>query len=266
MANFEKFTLNHLRAYLQIKTKFSFPESVQTSAKKKQQDKPTMTLLEAAANVANSLDEAVEKVIKSSPRAKRRELNPGDVMSVIQRQYPTTESTPLLLDDGDEEVEETAASWNDECHKHLTDFADKLSEKLLKEIDQYQEEKRKKESSNVDQLDIDDPYIHRLSEELQDLSKLSAEIQKQNEYLAKLSVNDKMIKLDCGNCNGVKCDCGRTSFLNKFSGKVTGKPTENGKKIIVNNNDVSVKVSELQDVKGEEQAAGIERWRILFYI
>lgn len=81
---------------------------------------------------------------------------------------------------------------NDECQRHLTDFADELSEKLFREINEA------KEGS-------DDPYIHRLSAELQDLSKLSAEIQKQNEYLAKLSASDSLLK--CVGCKSVTCQC-----------------------------------------------------------
>lgn len=38
---------------------------------------------------------------------------------------------------------------------------------------------------------LDDPYIHRLSEELHDLSILSEEIKKQNEYLSRLSQKRK---------------------------------------------------------------------------
>nr|XP_022920149.1 uncharacterized protein LOC111428728 [Onthophagus taurus] len=161
-------------------------------------------LLEAAADVANSLDEAVEKVIKSSPRARRREVKTGEVISVMQRQYPS-ETVPLLTD--------IDASWNEDCHKHLTDFADKLSEKLLKEIDQYQQLGRK--DFGTDHLD--DPYIHRLSEELNDLSKLSAEIQKQNEYLAKLSVSDsKFADNSCSRCKLLTCTCNK--IVNKDSG------------------------------------------------
>ena len=177
-------------------SKFTFPDVDARSAPK--------TLLEAAADVAHSLDEAVEKVIKSSPRLKRREIHAGELVSVMQREY-STETVPLLRD----EVEE-GVSWNDECHRHLTNFADKLSEKLLKEIDQYRENSRRNASSlyaPTTMGHIDDPYIHRLSEELQDLSKLSAEIQKQNEYLAKLSASDKLFQTNCVRCKLSKCKC-----------------------------------------------------------
>lgn len=170
----------------ETKSKFQFPEVHQERT----------ALLQAARDVAESLDNAVEKVIKSSPRAKRREIKTDEVQSVMQRRYES-DRIPLLGDD----------DWNEECHKHLTDFADKLSEKLLHEIDQYQEKLKCNEAagSNHSLEHIDDPYIHRLSEELQDLSKLSAEIQKQNEYLAKLSASDKQFY--CPKCKKYECRC-----------------------------------------------------------
>lgn len=185
----------------------------------------TMSLLEAAADVANSLDEAVDAVIKSSPKAKRKQLQtvePNEVISVMERQYNTSEGyarSPV----NNALIEST---WDVECHKHLTDFADKLSEKLLLEIDQYQEQSKKQELKevkfNVSSTfqHIDDPYIHRLSEELKDLNKLSAEIQKQNQYLSQLSKSDLSVanlinpgilvannfEL-CMKCNSKQCKC-----------------------------------------------------------
>ncbi|KAF5301448.1 hypothetical protein FQA39_LY02177 [Lamprigera yunnana] len=161
--------------------KFTFP----SCHKQKNIESNSKTLLKAATEVANSLDEAVDKVIKSSPRAKRRQINTGEVISVVQRQYES-DSVPLLGD----EASDFETTWDEECHKHLTEFADRLSEKLLDEIDYY-----RGQSKN----EMSDPYISRLSEELNDLSKLSEEIQKQNEYLAKLSVSDNFYsKLQCG--------------------------------------------------------------------
>lgn len=183
------------------RTKFKFPPTKQ------------MSLLEAAADVANSLDEAVGKVIKSSPRTKRK-LQSSDVLSIIHRKY-SSDTIPLLN-------EECGPSWDQECHKHLTDFADRLSEKLLHEIDQYQEKSKERAltlSSSID--NIDDPYIHRLSEELDDLSKLSAEIQKQNEYLARLSASDNLFNTKCAKCKEIECRC---SARTKIKAKIDKKP------------------------------------------
>lgn len=198
-----------------------------------------MSLLEAAANVATSLDEAVDAVIQSSPRAKRKQflepLEPKEVLSVMERSYNCENLSP-----GDDETTHLIGDkWDEECHRHLTDFADKLSEKLLQEIDQYQEASRSKQeqkevkflSSNYQH--IDDPYIHRLSEELEDLNKLSAEIQKQNEFLSKLSKSDVYrmcgkndIKIKCARCKNKHCKCLRIQSSSENSGKVSPKESE----------------------------------------
>ncbi|KAF7287215.1 hypothetical protein GWI33_002036 [Rhynchophorus ferrugineus] len=167
--------------------RFYFPET--------KSNKEGMSLLEAAANVANTLDEAVEKVIKSNTKCKRK-LPTADVFSIIQRRF-SPDTMPLLDENGEngdiDGSRRSSNTWNEECHKHLTAFADKLSEKLMREIDDYQ----------LTMDSIDDPYIHRLSAELQDLSKLSAEIKKQNEYLTRLSK--------------------RTSYAQKFKSKLCSK-------------------------------------------
>lgn len=65
-------------------------------------------------------------------------------------------------------------------------------------------------SFTIFQMDnIDDPYIHRLSEELHDLSILSEEIKKQNEYLTRLShKTHPQVKKSCPKCKSLeKCRC-----------------------------------------------------------
>lgn len=172
---------------INVEGRFTFPDGENIKSAR---------LFEAAADVANSLDNAVKKVMKSSSREKHRQLKAAEIKAVMERQYSI--NTVRVL-------KSNMSSWDDECHKHLTSFADKLNAKLLQEIDQYQENRRQETGFNK----IDDPYINRLSEELQDLSKLSAEIQKQNEYLAKLSVNDSMIGVRCELCGVSACSCKR---------------------------------------------------------
>ncbi|GJQ82346.1 hypothetical protein Trydic_g417 [Trypoxylus dichotomus] len=220
-------------------SKFSFSENETENHKSK------TTLLEAAAEVANSLDEAVDKVIRSSPRARRREIKAGEVISVMQRQY-SSETTPLL---SDVEIEN---SWNDECHKHLTDFADRLSEKLLQEIDQYQEQSKKSYQHHIN----NDPYINRLSQELSDLSKLSAEIQRQNEYLSKLSASDKLFSLNisssalttsppssCKKCETSPCRCRNGNNHNKTT-VAPKKDTQYAPQTKVNGGECKLKTEE----------------------
>ncbi|XP_075982166.1 class I SAM-dependent methyltransferase fire dancer [Anticarsia gemmatalis] len=114
----------------------------------------------------------------------------------------------------------TEEEWPEQDrHQHLTEFAEKLSEKLLQEIDQYSKRineddfdlpssssseksislrlKREEEDRNtqkiLDELSdslqhLEDPYIHKISTEMQGLNKLSAELQERHKYIA--SMND----------------------------------------------------------------------------
>ncbi|XP_050303328.1 uncharacterized protein LOC126741067 [Anthonomus grandis grandis] len=181
----------------------SVPEKTFLFPDLKVQEK-SISLLEAAANVACSLDEAVEKVIRTKAKAKL----PVDVFSILHRRL-SSDKTPILNEEEDA-IDDTprisSETWNEECHKHLTAFADKLSEKLMKELDEYQ--------LTID--NIDDPYIHRLSEELHDLSVLSDEIQKQNEYLTHLSQKNHN---NCQKCKKLlECIC-RTKSVNSSVSK-----------------------------------------------
>ncbi|XP_066154646.1 uncharacterized protein fid isoform X1 [Euwallacea fornicatus] len=163
--------------------KFHFPDA---TANQK-------ALLETSTNVATSFDEPLEKVINSKPKKK---LPSVDVFSILHKRFSSSDVTPLLDEDEDlnyGESRRSSSTWNEECQRHLTAFADKLSEKLMKELDEYQ----------ITMDNIDDPYIHRLSEELHDLSILSEEIKKQNEYLTRLSHKKN-------NCDFVACSPDRT--------------------------------------------------------
>lgn len=102
--------------------------------------------------------------------------------------------------------------------QHLTEFAEKLSEKLLQEIDQYSKRineedfdlpssssseksislrlKREEEDRNtqkiLDELSdslqhLEDPYINKISTEMHGLNKLSTEIYERNKYIAALN-------------------------------------------------------------------------------
>nr|CAH7767550.1 unnamed protein product [Callosobruchus chinensis] len=132
-------------------------------------------------------------------RSKRR-YQTDEVLSALGKEYlrnSGSDMMPLLSS-------AATADWDADCQRHLTDFADRLSEKLLHEIDQYRVD------TQIAGDGYDDPYISRLSEELSDLSKLSAEIQKQNEYLAALSVSDSLLGRGEDNGGG-KFDGGKSS-------------------------------------------------------
>ena len=228
----------------------------------------SLSLLEAAADVASSLEDAVDAVIQSSPRARRRKLQlleNNDPMAVLQggcfsgsssssstwslhksdyspatdgKLYsdwglhkPATTSTSPVVDpknnnypwsvghspgesrklsprlerhyeehmpvENEGSFRHQEETWDENCRQHLADFAEKLSEKLLEEIDQYrmQTSQQTTKPCNVHNKilagleHLDDPYLSRLSEELQDLTKLSEELQERNSYIASLNNN-----------------------------------------------------------------------------
>ncbi|XP_049766380.1 proteoglycan 4 [Schistocerca cancellata] len=144
----------------------------------------SLSLLEAAADVASSLEDAVDAVIQSSPRARRRNAT-GSRRVSPRREAPSAPAATA-----------PAPGWpaeggDESCRQHLADFAEKLSEKLLEEIDQYRAERSRP---------ADDPYLSRLSEELHDLSRLSEELHERNSFIASLNESsDRRILEDLKN-------------------------------------------------------------------
>ncbi|XP_076237592.1 class I SAM-dependent methyltransferase fire dancer [Calliopsis andreniformis] len=90
-------------------------------------------LLEAAANVASSLEDAVETAIqKTHTRSHSAQQRGGETSSASEVKAASKQSS---LSDSYQlpEVEDT---WNEECRRHLIDFTEKLSENLMQN-DQY---------------------------------------------------------------------------------------------------------------------------------
>ncbi|XP_047004831.1 serine/arginine repetitive matrix protein 2 [Schistocerca americana] len=196
----------------------------------------SLSLLEAAADVASSLEDAVDAVIQSSPRARRRKLDDplalihgwggagaggsggGSSATGSRRVSPRREAPSAPAATG-----WPAEGGDESCRQHLADFAEKLSEKLLEEIDQYRAE-RSRPASPPPPLPPrpgspppppppveaflppgaaayrDDPYLSRLSEELHDLSRLSEELHERNSFIASLNESsDRRILEDLKN-------------------------------------------------------------------
>nr|CAD7443234.1 unnamed protein product [Timema bartmani] len=239
----------------------SLQEHTTLGAKDQPGSSPSLSLLEAAADVASSLEETVDAVIQSSPRSRPKQLQLLDnsALLVLQDSYGSsvwkseraspvqpTQTTPVLtnsispnlqtpdihrffssqssslspekIDSGNTnccsskvfpiamtgyrqnfefDKDELLEPWDDGCRKHLTEFAEQLSEKLLEEIDQYRQQTSQpklqaKPTKGLPGLPkgfahMNDPYLSRLSEEIQDLTKLSEELQERNMYLANLN-------------------------------------------------------------------------------
>ncbi|XP_073994305.1 class I SAM-dependent methyltransferase fire dancer isoform X2 [Rhodnius prolixus] len=157
-------------------------------------------LLEAVAGVATTLEHTVDKVIQSNPYAKGRQLSLMGNSSVhdklIIKKSLWDEKSGDLNDKKAQAKNVTAQEppstmrWDEECRQHLAEFAEKLSENLLAEIDRYWEERGTAvvcgsslgaATPVLPNLPKEDPYLFRLSEELDNLTRLSLALQTQSQ-------------------------------------------------------------------------------------
>ncbi|XP_015603847.1 uncharacterized protein LOC107271859 isoform X2 [Cephus cinctus] len=105
----------------------------------------SIRLLEAAAHVANSIEDAVETAIKLNMQ----------VEPTTQRSKERRDSLKTSCDDLQEllDTKDVGKSWNEECRQHLIDFTEKLSENLINDIDRYCQ------SSKLDLADTKNPDV-----------------------------------------------------------------------------------------------------------
>ncbi|XP_047027914.1 protein piccolo [Helicoverpa zea] len=168
-----------------------------------------------------SLDENIGKTHRSPTRLPYDSISisstDSDKSISKSESFNRIQNEPLITCKSD--MIATEEEWPEQDRsQHLTEFAEKLSEKLLQEIDQYSKRineedfdlpssssseksislrlKREEEDRNtqkiLDELSdslqhLEDPYIHKISTEMQGLNKLSAEIQERNKYIASLN-------------------------------------------------------------------------------
>ncbi|XP_059483228.1 transcription factor HIVEP3 [Neocloeon triangulifer] len=142
--------------------------------------KTASSLLEAAASVASTLEGAVDAVIQSSPRARKKLAALGLVSP------PPVPPRPP----------------DDDCRRHLTEFADKLSEKLLEEIDKYSESLQKEKLDKEQQLDAE-RYLQGLQEINSDIGHQLAKLNEDIECL-QLESSKEQSKLQPGALKQVK--------------------------------------------------------------
>ena len=115
-------------------------------------------LLEAAANVASSLEDAVGAVIQQN------EQNQRDSILKSRSSSSSTESKHLLS------VSPEEVTWNEECRQHLIDFTEKLSENLIHDIDQYCQKTKLEVSRELDGIpfpkksEVTDAFYSSISE------------------------------------------------------------------------------------------------------
>ncbi|XP_063365975.1 protein piccolo [Cydia amplana] len=170
-----------------------------------------------------SLDENISKSHRSPTRIpydsvsmsstdSEKSISKSESFNRIQNEPLITCKSDMLTKE-----EDWIADQHERGH-HLTEFAEKLSEKLLQEIDQYSKRineedfdlpssssseksislrlKREEEDRNtqkiLDELSdslqhLDDPYISKIGTDMHGLNKLSAEIQERQKFIASLN-------------------------------------------------------------------------------
>ncbi|XP_043462164.1 uncharacterized protein LOC122498481 isoform X3 [Leptopilina heterotoma] len=126
-------------------------------------DTPSSKLLEAAANVATSLESVAGTVIQQTDTIK-------------DDKNTSTSETKHLLAASPEEV-----TWNEECRQHLLEFTEKLSENLIHDIDQYCQKTKLEISGELDQLPKKSDYSSITNSSLQ--KKSSQDSCKYDDYL-----------------------------------------------------------------------------------
>lgn len=172
-------------------TKPTAHESISASCKSS-----VAPLVEAAAVVANKLEDAVEMVIREQTTdgangfddndlstTERIIINQNDInlnVKLTQQQLNHSNNPkPVGSDDASESL--------DNCREHLVDFAEKLSAQLLKELDDTTEAS----DLNIDGFMNDDlpedPYVRKLNGDIRNLNILRDELRERRLMLANLS-------------------------------------------------------------------------------
>ncbi|XP_065221780.1 mucin-4 isoform X2 [Planococcus citri] len=127
------------------------------------------TIFETVASVATSLESSVQIVLKGDP----------DTITPVEHLRPKREDSkeklikyPSLSKSPEDET------WDRECRQYIVDLAENLSERLLAEIDRYKEQNIniEKEFFSFSAMDVEDPYLTKLSEDLSHVSKLTKEL------------------------------------------------------------------------------------------
>ncbi|XP_011298189.1 uncharacterized protein fid [Fopius arisanus] len=104
----------------------------------------SLRLLEAAANVASSLEDAVGRVIGLHSEDSHDSGSPRKSQTKIEHLRNHLQEPGKLSP--------SENTWNEECRRHLIDFTDKLSENLIHDIDQYCQKTRLEFTNDLDTM------------------------------------------------------------------------------------------------------------------
>ncbi|XP_015119699.1 uncharacterized protein LOC107042947 [Diachasma alloeum] len=131
------------------------PQTTEISSSSSQ----SLRLLEAAANVASSLEDAVGRVIGLHSEDSHEAASPSTLKSLTQTKVEHVRNH--LQETGKLSPEDN--TWNEECRRHLIDFTEKLSENLIHDIDQYCQKTRLEITNDLDSVKTSNIEITRRS-------------------------------------------------------------------------------------------------------
>ena len=157
-------------------------------------------LVEAAADVANKLEDAVGLVIREQATASSNFddtepiiINQNDINLNVKLTHQQHHLTNINNNNNLKTITGDDTSDNlDNCREHLVDFAEKLSAQLLKELDDSTDDTAN-ESKLSNEIDIfgvqhpDDPYLRKINGDIRNLSLLRDELRERRLMLANLS-------------------------------------------------------------------------------
>lgn len=165
-------------------------------------------LVEAAAIVANKLEDTVELVMREQSKTAGNSFDDSSSSSFINQNDINLNAKLTHQPSGNNNnnnsntinSNDTSDSL-DNCREHLADFAEKLSAQLLKELDDTTDATDCKMNENYSNLSDDrddavplteDPYLRKINGDIRNLSLLRDELRERRLMLANLSSKQRL--------------------------------------------------------------------------
>lgn len=177
---------------------------------------PIPPIIEAAALVANKLENTVEFVMRATTDNEnidienndRLYINKNDInlnVNIKNLNSQNINRKTIISDKNDYDSSSlNSDNGNFSCRQHLVDFAEKLSAQLLKELDENSNDNKiflsddssdnidnsKQHEQKLDKLllhNLDDPYLKKINGEIKNLNQLREELRERRLMLANLS-------------------------------------------------------------------------------
>lgn len=164
---------------------------------------PIAPLIQAAAVVANKLENAVEIVIREQEASSVQNdiasniiINKNDInLNVnINNHYNSSVNMNNLNSNHQKTISDNSSDKLESCKEHLAEFAERLSAQLLKELDNetLNNYEHRYVSDIYPETELsDDPYVRKINGDIKNLSLLRDELRERRLMLANLSPQNR---------------------------------------------------------------------------